>query len=99
MFENSCLEVCPFGYYADGDDNECKVCPPGCTECNWVSTGVIDCTTCTAPLYFLDGTSCISSAACSDTRQFKSTTQRKCVDCDIACATCYGPFSTNCTSC
>lgn len=70
-------------------------CPATCSTCD----NLTYCTSCGTSLggqSYLYNYSCIFNCP---TGTYANTTNFTCIVCDISCATCYGPFSSNCLTC
>lgn len=59
---NTCLNVCPSGYYRDNGTNTCKLCNASCQTCTGPSN--TQCLICATGYYLLGATTCVTSTAC-----------------------------------
>lgn len=94
MFVNStgqtvCLDVCPTSYFPNISSFECQKCNAGCATC----TDSINCVTCLAGFYRLNGTLCLSSCP-ADYININGI----CSKCLSPCSTCAISLS-SCRSC
>ena len=93
---NSCVLVCPNGYYSNLLDHKCAVCDSACATCS--GTGNSACLSCSSPSIFKPLTSqCVPS--CDPGQYPSSGTPSSCLSCNQSCLTCTGPSSTECASC
>jgi len=91
---NTCLSLCPDGYYADAG-NICLACTSPCSTCQLDS---ISCLSCSSPRFFNSLTkTCVTSANCPFGTYADSTTS-KCLACGLSCSGCTVQ-STNCLAC
>ncbi|KAM3849768.1 proprotein convertase subtilisin/kexin type 5-like, partial [Diretmus argenteus] len=93
LLNNTCVEECPMGYYADRDERACQRCHFSCESC--VGRHSVQCVTC-RPGLLRQGYSCVET--CSESH-FGNTTTGLCERCDPSCSQCWGRGSRECLSC
>lgn len=95
-----CWSICPGGYYANDTINACVICPVElhCGNCSYnnVSSSVL-CSSCGYGYYY-QSISSLCTSACN-TNQYANKANNTCAACDLSCASCSGPASSNCLSC
>ncbi|TRY60185.1 hypothetical protein DNTS_003795 [Danionella cerebrum] len=92
LLNQTCVPVCPNGYYEDEHKQECVECHVNCASCRGHHSN--DCVSCKADLLLL-GHSCFTSCPPSF---FVNTSSRACQECDHTCEECSGS-SGFCLSC
>uniref|UniRef100_A0A3Q1HH90 Uncharacterized protein n=1 Tax=Acanthochromis polyacanthus TaxID=80966 RepID=A0A3Q1HH90_9TELE len=90
--DDTCVQECPVGYYADKDVRVCERCHFTCQSC--VGHHSVECVTC-KPGFFKQGINCVET--CSE-RLVEQTTML-CERCDPSCSNCWGHSNRNCLSC
>ncbi|EAS00754.2 zinc finger lsd1 subclass family protein (macronuclear) [Tetrahymena thermophila SB210] len=92
---NTCSSTCQNGTYPDKTTNKCTQCDSTCLTC---SAGTnTDCLTCSPPNYLqTDKNSCLTTCK---SNEYQDNSSNKCVACNVLCATCSGPASTQCLTC
>jgi hypothetical protein len=100
LYDNTCVNVCPVGYYRNKHD-ECKKCEEGCELC----MSATQCTKCYAKFYlknYLDifsnktATSCVREC---DDGYFGDCNSGTCMRCHEACERCIDATNANCPRC
>ncbi|XP_060035285.1 proprotein convertase subtilisin/kexin type 6 isoform X1 [Erinaceus europaeus] len=89
---NSCLTLCPDGFYADDSQRNCLKCHPSCKKC-------VDepekCTVCKEGFSLARG-SCLPDC---EPGTFFDSEQIRCGECHATCQTCVGPSAEECVHC
>ncbi|KAL4482616.1 hypothetical protein ABPG73_021276 [Tetrahymena malaccensis] len=92
---NTCSSTCQNGTFPDKSTNKCQKCDSTCLTC---SAGTnTDCLTCSSPNYLqTDKNSCLPTCK---SNEYQDSSSNKCAPCNVTCATCSGPASTQCLTC
>ncbi|KAL6114118.1 pcsk5 [Pungitius sinensis] len=94
LHNNTCVQECPVGYYAEGEDERaCERCHFSCKSC--AGRHSLQCVDCKSG-FFKQGSSCVET--CSESH-FGNTAAMVCERCDPSCSQCWGPGNKNCLSC
>ena len=97
---NSCNQTCPNGQYANSSNFRCMLCNANCMTCVNTSSTCLTCgfSAMGANLY-LFGSSCLLTCPNGYFANSVNSFNFTCDLCHFGCATCNGPFLTNCTVC
>jgi proprotein convertase subtilisin/kexin type 5 len=93
---NSCVNFCPDGQYINYTAFTCSLCSTACLTCITKATKCLSCGTSLGGQLYLNGTTCIFNCP---TATYPNSTLFACRPCDVSCATCNGPSSSNCLTC
>lgn len=93
LFNTTCVEKCPAGYYADSDEGRCSPCHTTCATCSGKHSS--QCLSCKPGLY-RQGKGCVSQCP---TGYFAQNSTGSCEHCHKGCKECMGPQPTDCLFC
>ncbi|KAJ8005984.1 hypothetical protein DPEC_G00123560 [Dallia pectoralis] len=93
LFNQTCVDECPVGFYGDTVGHACKRCHDSCLSC--AGRHGVQCTSC-RPGLFKQGHSCVETCAAS---HFGNTTTGRCDRCYPSCDTCTGRGIGDCLKC
>ena len=92
--DNTCLNVCPDGFYAESG-NICTSCSLSCTTC---TADPYTCTSCSGSNFLNSNTkTCGLSSSCPP-NTYSDVASHLCKSCDVSCSECTA-LSTNCSTC
>ncbi|XP_021236412.1 proprotein convertase subtilisin/kexin type 5 isoform X1 [Numida meleagris] len=93
LFNTTCVETCPAGYYADSDEGRCSPCHFTCATCSGKHSS--QCLSCKPGLY-RQGKGCVNQCP---TGYFAQNSTGSCERCHKGCKECMGPQPTDCLFC
>uniref|UniRef100_A0A8V0YXI6 Proprotein convertase subtilisin/kexin type 5 n=1 Tax=Gallus gallus TaxID=9031 RepID=A0A8V0YXI6_CHICK len=93
LFNTTCVEKCPAGYYADSDEGRCSPCHTTCATCSGKHSS--QCLSCKPGLY-RQGKGCVNQCP---TGYFAQNSTGSCEHCHKGCKECMGPQPTDCLFC
>ena len=96
FYNNSCISLCPSGFYGNNDSSICEICDILCKECFGPSS--YDCLSCQS--FNLYQNACIEQCPNNTYLSYDfSLLSSICLDCNNTCQTCSGPLETECLTC
>lgn len=90
--DNTCIEICPAGFFHDEGQRRCLKCYENCLKC---LRDADKCTACNNG-FSLAGMTCVPECA---NGTFFNLEEMKCSPCHVSCSTCTGPGIEECIQC
>ncbi|KAF3701904.1 Proprotein convertase subtilisin/kexin type 5 [Channa argus] len=95
LSEGQCVSVCPDGFYADENSNDCEECHSDCVTCSGLEDN--ECLSCEDGKTLENG-ECVPDHEVCPLKTFRSD-DGECEDCHPSCASCSGEEKNQCTKC